>query len=68
MEGSKWLSRVREAPYLGRIHPDTYQFSDIKKLEGQSEVPQMTQVDVYNDGRLVFGYEVSYKGRGEKPL
>lgn len=27
-----WYSQVKEANYLGRIHQDTYNFSDLKKL------------------------------------
>ena len=37
----QWLAKVKEAPYLGRIHPDTYEFSDIKKLSELDDIPQM---------------------------
>ena len=57
---------MKEAPYLGRIHPDTFQFSDMKTLQTLSSLPQMSQIDVYHDGRLVFGYEVIYQGPNAK--
>ena len=60
MEKAGWLSQLKEAPYLGRIHPDTYEFSDIKKLSVFKQAPYMKQIDIYHDSRLVFGFEVHY--------
>ena len=56
-----WKSLVKEANYLGRVHPDTHGFSDLPKvLKAFSSPPQMRTLEVYHDTRLVFGYEVTY--------
>ena len=65
MDSRNWFSLVKETPYLGRAYPDTYNFTDIPKLEefkNQKIIPEMKQFDVYHDGRVVFGYEVIYRG------
>ena len=45
---------------MGRIHPDTIIFNDSKKFKSLKAIPQMKKLDVYHDGRLVYGYEVFY--------
>lgn len=55
---------------MGRVHPDTYVFNDLKKLKALKSIPQMKTVDIYHDGRLVFGFEVTYvhETRSSKPF
>ena len=61
---ANWQSKVKEAAYLGRIHKDTYLFSDFDKLSRMKSLPVMKQLDVYHDSSLVFGYEVHYQKEG----
>ena len=68
MEKITWSNSVKESNYLGRIHPDTYNFSDLPKLNQFKQIgiiPQMKKIEVYHDTRLVFGYEVTYEKLSE---
>ena len=54
-----------ESPLIGKTHPDTFRHDDEKqlKLKFKDDVlPQIRAIEVYHDGRFVFGYEFFYQG------
>ena len=63
MASKTWA--VKETGTLGREYGSPHKFSDMPALEtfrARGQLPQMKQVDVHTDGRLVYGLEVTYDG------
>ena len=47
------------------MHPDTIKLNDLANLKqrvADTELPRITAVEIYHDGSLVYGYEVTYAG------
>ena len=61
-----WKKAVSETALCGKTHGDTIKcHSDVELLKQQfreNELPKVEAIEVYHDGRLVFGYEFFYQG------
>lgn len=60
-----WQDLIVESDQPGKVHHDSQAFSDLDILRilepNEKKLPQISQIDVYHDTQLVFGFEIHYK-------
>ena len=62
---AQWKAATVQSPICGKTHGDTFQaYGDIELLKMQfadQKLPQIRAIEIYHDGKLVFGYEIFYQ-------